>query len=150
MDVHNRALEWIAGDPDPTTRDELQALIDAGNDAALGERMAGPLQFGTAGIRGVVEAGDARMNRATVIRATAGLATSLTERFGEGLVVVGFDARLSSEQFARDTIGVLLAAGFSVRFFLEPTPTPVVAYAGKVYDAVATVIVTASHNPPRD
>lgn len=150
MHVHSRARQWIAGDPDPSTRAELQGLLDAGDDAALGERMAGPLQFGTAGIRGVVEAGDARMNRATVIRATAGLGRSLTERFGGGLVVVGFDARLSSERFARDTIGVLLAAGFSVRFFVEPTPTPVVAYAGKVYGAVATVIVTASHNPPRD
>jgi phosphomannomutase len=150
MDVHNRALEWIAGDPDPTTRNELQALVDAGEVDALAERMAGPLRFGTAGIRGAVEAGDARMNRATVIRATAGLAASLTERFGSGTVVVGFDARLSSERFTRDTIGVLLASGFTVRYFMDPTPTPIVAYAGKVYDAIATVIVTASHNPPQD
>ncbi|NND84962.1 MAG: phospho-sugar mutase [Acidimicrobiia bacterium] len=150
MDVRNRALDWIAGDPDPTTRDELRALVDAGNDSLLAERMAGPHRFGTAGIRGAVEAGDARMNRATIIRATAGLADSLAERFGSGLVVVGFDARLSSERFAQDTIGVLLAAGFTVRYFVEPTPTPIVAYAGKIYDAVATVIVTASHNPPKD
>lgn len=151
MDAVARAREWIAGDPDPLTRGELQALIDHGDEDALRERMAGPLRFGTAGIRGAVEAGDARMNRATIIRTTAGLASYLSGRFGAGgTVVVGFDARLSSEQFAKDTIGVLVAAGFDVRFFAEPTPTPVIAYAGKVLDAISTVIITASHNPPQD
>lgn len=153
MSVYERAAEWIEGDPDPETRAELQALVDAGDSAALGERMAGTLRFGTAGIRGAVEAGSARMNRAVIIRTTAGLAAYLLARHGaapKGPVVVGFDARLSSHQFAEDTIGVLTAAGLDVRFFPDPTPTPVVAFAGKECGAIATIIVTASHNPPRD
>ncbi len=153
MDIFERTAAWIAADPDPATRKELQALLDIGNTQALSERMNGTLRFGTAGIRGAVEAGSARMNRAVIIRTTAGLAAYLRQRHGPqsvGPVVVGFDARLSSRQFALDTIGVLTAAGFAVRHFPEPTPTPVVAFAGKELGAIATVIVTASHNPPRD
>ncbi len=153
-DLVERARAWIAADPDPATREELQAVIDAGDDAELSERMNGTLQFGTAGIRGEVAAGSNRMNRAVVIRTTRGLVDYLLDQHGEvppeEPVVVGFDARLSSHQFAEDTIGVLAAAGFRVRYFPEVTPTPIVAYAGKAHDAVASVVVTASHNPPQD
>ena len=99
---------WIDADPDPATRAELQALLDAGDEAALADRMGGTLAFGTAGIRGVVEAGSNRMNRAVVIRTTRGLADYLlATRPGSGPVVVGFDGRLSSRTFAEDTVGVL-------------------------------------------
>ncbi len=142
---------WIAGDPDPATRAELQALFDAGDEAALADRMGGALAFGTAGIRGVVEAGSNRMNRAVVIRTTRGLADYLlATRPGAGPVVVGFDGRLSSRTFAEDTVGVLAAAGLPVRYFPEVAPTPLVAYAARVLGATAGVVVTASHNPPRD
>ncbi len=153
MDLYELATEWIAGDPDPDTRAELQAMLDRNDISTLRERMAGMLRFGTAGIRGAVEAGNARMNRAVIIKTTAGLAAYLRGRHGaarRGPIVVGFDARLSSEQFAEDTIGVLTAAGFEVRFFPEPTPTPIIAFAGKECGAIATVVITASHNPPRD
>jgi phosphomannomutase len=143
------ARSWIAGDPDPTTRAELQALVDSGDTAELAERMAGTLEFGTAGIRGRVEAGSNRMNRAVVIRTTAGLAAYLTRR-GSGLVVVGRDARLSSEAFMTETIGVLAAAGIPVRYVRDPTPTPVIAYASLKLEAAAAIVITASHNPPRD
>ncbi len=144
------ARAWITGDPDPDTRAELEALIDAGAVAELTERMAGTLEFGTAGIRGVVGAGSARMNRAVVIRTTRGLADYLIARHGPnaGPVVVGFDARLSSRQFATDTVDVLTAAGLDVRTFADPVPTPIVAYAAGLLDAVAAVVITASHNPP--
>lgn len=141
---------WIAGDPDPETRAELSGLLAAGDAAELAERMAGSLEFGTAGLRGRVEAGSNRMNRAVVIRTTAGLADFLLRRGGDGPVVVGYDARLSSRTFMEDTIAVLAAAGLTVRYFDEPVPTPIVAYAALTADARAAIVVTASHNPPRD
>ena len=129
----------------------MQALLDAGDEAALADRMGGALAFGTAGIRGVVEAGSNRMNRAVVIRTTRGLADYLlATRPGAGPVVVGFDGRLSSRTFAEDTVGVLAAAGLPVRYFPDVAPTPLVAYAARALGATAAVVVTASHNPPRD
>ena len=151
-DLTTAAAEWIAGDPDPITRAELQGIVESGDVDELTERMGATLQFGTAGLRGRVEAGSNRMNRATVIRATKGLADYLVATTGTaaGPVVVGRDARLSSATFMDDTIGVLVSAGFQVRYFAEPTPTPLVAYAALNLDAVAAVVITASHNPPAD
>ncbi len=146
------ARAWIAGDPDPDTRAELQALVDAGDEAEVRARVDGRLEFGTAGLRGVMAAGPLAMNRAVVIRTTRGLADHLLgiEGAAEAGVVVGFDARRHSLQFAHDTVGVLAAAGIRVHFFPTPQPTPLVAYAQKVLSAAAAVVVTASHNPPED
>jgi phosphomannomutase len=151
-DLHARTRAWIDGDPDDATRAELEALLEHGDVDELSERMAGSLVFGTAGIRGVVEGGSNRMNRAVVIRTTRGLADYLLDRDPESdrPVVVGADARLSSAQFLQDTVGVLAAAGIPVRYFSDPTPTPVVAYAANMLAARAAVVVTASHNPPAD
>lgn len=152
IDLRAAAEEWIAGDPDPETRAELQAIVDTGDEDELEERVGATLRFGTAGLRGKVEAGSNRMNRAMVIRATRGLADHLlaTTPADRGPVVVGRDARLSSAVFMDDAVGVLVAAGLTVRFFPEPTPTPLVAYAARQLHAVAAVVVTASHNPPAD
>lgn len=151
-DLEQRTRDWINGDPDSVTRAELTALLASGDREELADRMAGTLAFGTAGIRGVVEAGTNRMNRAVVIRTTAGLAAHLlaTTEPSERLICVGRDARPSSEAFMVDTIGVLLAAGFEVRYFPDPVPTPLVAHAGLTMDACASIVITASHNPPRD
>lgn len=147
-----RARSWIADDPDPATRQELEEVIESGDTADLESRMNTVLEFGTAGIRGEVGAGPGRMNRAVVIRTTHGLARFLSGVEGShGLrVVLGFDARPSSRQFAEDAAGVLGAAGISVVYFPEVTPTPLVAYATKHLRADAGVVVTASHNPPAD
>lgn len=145
------ARRWIAQDPDPETRAELEQLIASGNLAEVRERMLAPLEFGTAGLRGVVGAGLGRMNRAVVIRATRGLAEYLLARGVDARtlpVVVGFDGRLSSRRFAEDTVGVLVAAGIPVRFFPEPVPTPMVAHAARELSASAAIVITASHNPP--
>lgn len=152
-DVVERARAWILGDPDPRTRAELGALLDSGDRAELADRMDGTLAFGTAGLRGVVEAGSNRMNRATVIRTTRGLAAFLLARHGgapAAPVVVGRDARPSSSDFMRDTVGVLRGAGLAVRFWEGEVPTPLVAYAVRALGACAGVMITASHNPPRD
>jgi phosphomannomutase len=145
------ATAWIAGDPDPETRAELQALLDAGDTAALAERFAGQLEFGTAGLRGIVGPGPMAMNRAVVIRTSRGLAdhvlASVPDAAARG-VIVGFDARHDSRRFAEDAVGVFAGAGLTVRWFPSPQPTPIVAYAQKVLDAAAAVVITASHNPP--
>ncbi|MEU7551243.1 phospho-sugar mutase [Streptomyces sp. NPDC044571] len=150
-DLIARAQAWLAEDPDPETAQELAALIEAGDTAALADRFSGTLQFGTAGLRGEIGAGPMRMNRSVVIRAAAGLAAYLkTQGHAGGLVVVGYDARYKSADFARDTAAVMTGAGLRAAVLPRPLPTPVLAYAIRHLGAVAGVEVTASHNPPRD
>ncbi len=172
------ARAWRDADPDPETRAEVDRLLgddrtagparadddprhrdghgsgpaDEGPDlAALADRFGAGLQFGTAGLRGEMAAGPNRMNRAVVIRTTAGLAAHLgaTGHGGEP-VIVGFDARHRSDRFARDAAAVLAAAGFPVHLADRPLPTPVVAFGVTWLGCCAGVQVTASHNPPRD
>ncbi len=146
-----RAQTWLAEDPDPETREELAKLIEAADVDALAERFAGTLQFGTAGLRGELGAGPMRMNRSVVIRAAAGLAAYLKAKGqGDGLVVIGYDARYKSADFARDTAAVMTGAGLKAAVLPKPLPTPVLAFAIRHLGAVAGVEVTASHNPPRD
>ncbi|MEU2424564.1 phospho-sugar mutase [Streptomyces sp. NPDC007851] len=150
-DLTARARTWLAEDPDPDTRDELAKLIDAGATEELEARFSGTLQFGTAGLRGELGAGPMRMNRAVVIRAAAGLAAYLTKQGqGTGTVVIGYDARHKSADFARDTAAVMTGAGLRAVVLPRPLPTPVLAFAIRHLGAVAGVEVTASHNPPRD
>ena len=147
VDLARAARLWLAQDPDPDTRTELSALLESGDDEALRDRFGARLEFGTAGLRGELGAGPNRMNRVTVKRAAAGLAKVL----GPGRhVVIGYDARHKSDVFARDTAAVLTGAGLHASLLPCPLPTPVLAFAVRHLDADAGVMVTASHNPPRD
>ncbi|HEY4103455.1 MAG TPA: phospho-sugar mutase [Polyangiaceae bacterium] len=147
----DRARSWLAGDPDPNTRAELRALIDSNDLAELGERFAGELEFGTAGLRGIVGAGSARMNLAVVTRVTRAVAEQLLSRVPDARarpVIVGCDARLDSVRFADAAVRVLRGAGIPVKRFVEPVPTPLVAFAVRAFAATAGIVITASHNPP--
>ncbi|MFG2842549.1 phospho-sugar mutase [Kitasatospora sp. NPDC048296] len=160
-DLLARARTWLAEDPDPQTREELTALLaraeapEGEEDgklawAELAERFADRLQFGTAGLRGELGAGPMRMNRAVVIRAAAGLVAYVKKENLGDLVVIGYDARHKSYDFARDTAAVVVGAGLRAALLPRPLPTPVLAFAVRHLGAAAGVTVTASHNPPQD
>ena len=146
------ATAWLDDDPDPADRAEIRDLLDAGDEPALSERFGGPLAFGTAGMRGPMRAGANGMNRATVRRTTAGLAAFLAQTLGgrRAEVVVAFDGRHRSRDFAADCAGVLAGAGYRASLVTEAVPTPLLAFAVRHLRADAGVMITASHNPAGD
>ncbi len=145
------AQAWADQDPDAETRNELLALISAKDIAALEARMGSRLEFGTAGLRGELGAGPNRMNRVLVAQAAAGIRDFVLENFADQpSVVIGFDGRINSDIFARDSAEIFAAAGITTHLFDGVVPTPVLAFAGKRLNTSAAIMVTASHNPPRD
>jgi len=151
------ARAWMADDPDADSRKELAAIVvraEAGDAAAaadLNERFAAPLEFGTAGLRGLIGAGPGRMNVATVIQASAAVAREALQQIPDAAargVVIGRDARIKSDVFARAAAEVFAAHGIHVYWIAKAAPTPVCAFLGRAKGAAAVCIVTASHNPP--
>ena len=156
--LQERVRAWIEDDPDPLTRAALTSLLDqagAGSETAVAEiidAFQGDLQFGTAGLRGRMGPGPHRMNLAVVSRAARGLADHLLQDLGleTPQVVIGFDARHRSTDFALRSAEILTAAGCRVQLLERHGPTPLVAYAVRHLHADAGIVVTASHNPPAD
>ncbi|MFS1419060.1 phospho-sugar mutase [Vibrio splendidus] len=145
------AMNWLARDPDPRTREELQHLIDEGMHDELEDRFTQRLEFGTAGLRGKVGCGPNRMNRLVIQETATGLGHYLIEHVANASirgVVVGYDGRLDSKQFAIDTASVLTALGIKVYLTSDVAATPIVAFGIEHFNAAAAVVVTASHNPP--
>jgi phosphomannomutase len=156
-DLAEQISAWRAQDPDPATVAVLDDLVvraaasDAAASAELASAFAGPLTFGTAGLRGALGPGPARMNRVVVSQAAAGLAHYLLAAgLAGGRVIVGYDARYNSEVFAQDTAEILAGAGFAPLLCARPLPTPVAAFGIGHFSCIAGVVVTASHNPPQD
>lgn len=148
-DLLAQVRAWIAEDPDPSTRAELERLIARNDVATLASCFAGFLEFGTAGLRGRLGPGPARMNRAVVSKTAYGISQYM-KRYGLNSVVIGRDARHGSEEFSRDTAEIMSGAGFKVFVLPRPLPTPVLAFAVRKLGCDVGIMVTASHNPPQD
>ncbi|MCU1556301.1 MAG: phosphomannomutase [Microbacteriaceae bacterium] len=154
--IIDAATAWRDQDPDDETRAELDRLIaDAasGSPAAeseLHDRFDTRLEFGTAGLRGRIEAGSNRMNRVLVAQAAAGLAGYLLSQGDRPSVVIGYDGRKNSQVFATDTAELMAGAGVRAIILPRLLPTPVLAFAVRHLGVSAGVMVTASHNPPWD
>ena len=136
---------------DDRDRAELEELIERGALAELEERFSGRPTFGTAGIRGVLGAGESRMNRSLVIRVTCGVVRYLLDTVPDAAargIAIARDGRHRSDVFQRDAAAVAAAVGVRVHWLAGATPTPVLAYAVKRLGAAAGVVITASHNPP--
>ena len=145
MDDYKRWLE--AELEDPALAEELKKI--AGQDEEIKERFAVALQFGTAGLRGVLGAGSNRMNIYVVRQATQGLANWVKTQGGKQLVAISYDSRIHSDVFARNAACVLAANGIKVRIYDALMPVPALSFATRYYEANAGVMITASHNPAK-
>lgn len=156
-DLFERAQRWAQNDPDEKTKAELISLLaQAKSDQTalkdLESRFTGFLEFGTAGLRAEVGAGESRMNLAVIRRATAGLCEYLLKHSNNQipLLIVGNDARRMSAEFATEVCRVASSFGLRVKQLPSRVPTPLVAYSVKKLKADCGVMITASHNPPKD
>lgn len=163
---------WIELDPDPNTRSTLEELLNRaeasspGASQELESLFSGRLAFGTAGLRAELGPGPLRMNRLVVRQTAAGLLRYAAEKLHEAhssvdnphdvespaayRIVIGYDARYQSDEFAAETAQIFSSAGWEVHLFDRPGPTPLLARQVLVQDAEVGVMVTASHNPARD
>lgn len=126
---------------------ELQEIL--GDDDAILDRFYKNLEFGTAGLRGVIGAGTNRMNVYTVNQATQGLANYLNENFENPSVAVAYDSRIKSDVFAKEAACVLAANGIKVYLYPELVPTPMLSFAVRRLGCSSGIIITASHNPSK-
>jgi len=146
--TRERIEQWLSSDLDPASRREVQQLLDRGDEAELEDRFASDMEFGTGGLRGVMAAGANRMNPYTVARATQGLATYIHSRKRRRpAVVIAYDSRRRSREFARTTADVLAANRIRVYLFRQLRPTPLLSFAVRHLGATAGVVITSSHNP---
>ena len=129
-------------------KSELQSI--AGNEKEIEYRFGGEMEFGTAGMRGVIGYGINEMNIYTVMRATQGLAEwvkSLGEAEMQRGVVISYDTRRKSAEFAKASAGVLAKNGIKAYLFDDVHPVPMLSYAVRYLGTIAGIMITASHNP---
>ena len=143
--LYNEWLEKATGDPD--LKAELESI--KGNDDEILDRFYRSLEFGTAGLRGVIGAGTNRMNIYTVGRATQGLADYLNANYDNPSVAIGYDSRIKSDLFSKEAASVLAANGVKVYIYNELEPTPCLSYAIRYFHTQSGIIITASHNPAK-
>lgn len=137
-------LEKAVDDPDLV--DELKSI--KGKDDKIYDRFYRELEFGTAGLRGVIGAGTNRMNIYTVRKATQGLAEYVIEMGGES-VAIAYDSRIKSTLFAQEAAKVLAANGIKVYIYKELMPTPMLSFAVRELKCTSGIVITASHNPAK-
>ena len=146
--ANEKYLKWLSFDlEDSDLKVELESIKD--NENEIYERFYTDLQFGTAGLRGVIGAGINRMNIYTVRRATQGIAIKLIETYSNPTVAVSYDSRIKSDLFARETARVFAANGIKVYLYPTLMPTPCLSFAVRELNCKAGVMVTASHNPAK-
>ena len=139
---------WLAADlADADLKPELESVKD--DDAAIQDRFAVALKFGTAGLRGVIGAGTNRMNIYVVRQATQGLANWVKTQGGSQTVAISYDSRIKSDVFAKTAAEVLAANGIKVRIYSALMPVPALSFATRYYNCNAGIMVTASHNPAK-
>lgn len=143
--LYNEWLEKATGDPDLTA--ELESI--KGNDDEILDRFYRSLEFGTAGLRGVIGAGTNRMNIYTVGRATQGLSDFLNKNYENPSIAIGYDSRIKSEYFSREAASILAANGIKVYLYEELEPTPCLSFAIRHFHTSSGIILTASHNPAK-
>ena len=151
--VERLADEWLHFDKDPSTRHEISSLLSEGNLKELEGRLKNRIAFGTAGLRGRMEAGFSRMNSLTVIQTSQGLASYVLDQVSNAKkrgIVIGFDGRHNSSKFARLAATAFVTKGIRVWWLETLVHTPLVPFAIGELDATAGVMITASHNPPHD
>ncbi|KAG1656330.1 hypothetical protein FOA52_006662 [Chlamydomonas sp. UWO 241] len=145
------AEQWIQQDPVEESRAKVKAMLETGENDVLAQLMGQRMEFGTAGLRGLMGPGYSRMNQLVVQQTAQGLLRYLQQQSAQQLaehgVVIGNDARHLSAEFARITAAVFVEAGVRVHLFPGFVPTPIVAAGVAVLSAAAGVMVTASHNP---
>ena len=138
---------YLKNENDERFRNDLQKVIDSGNEEELNDRFYRELEFGTAGLRGVIGGGLNRMNTFVVRRATKGLAEYL-KKSGEPLTAaVAYDSRHFSQEFALETALVFAANGIKTYLFTSLRPTPMLSFAVRYLRTTVGVMITASHNP---
>ena len=150
MELYQKEYQNWINNPflDEETKRELLSLSD---EKEIEDRFYKELEFGTAGLRGIMGAGTNRMNRYTVGKATLGLGRWLLDRFPDAAergVVIGYDTRNNSSRLAENVADILTALGIRTRLFDQCVPTPVLSYAIRHFQAVSGIVITASHNPP--
>ena len=148
MDYKARYEEWISNSYfDEDTRAELESIKEDENE--IKERFYMDLEFGTAGLRGIIGAGTNRMNIYTVRKATQGLANYIMKNDGQGKgVAIAYDSRHMSTEFAKEAACCLAANGIKAYIFESLRPTPELSYAVRKLGCIAGINITASHNPP--
>lgn len=148
MDYNNLYNEWLEkATIDPDIKAELEQI--KGNDEEILDRFYRSLEFGTAGLRGVIGAGTNRMNYYTVGRATQGLADFLNKHFENPSIAIGYDSRIKSDYFSIESAKILAANGIKVYLYEELQPTPCLSYAIRRFKTSSGIILTASHNPAK-
>ncbi|EAU88422.2 phosphoglucomutase 1 [Coprinopsis cinerea okayama7 len=152
-DLEKKVQEWLRLDKNPETRTEVERLWSEKNIDELNRRMSTRIEFGTAGLRGRMEAGWARMNDLTVIQASQGLAEYVAGNVNDAPsrgVVVGYDHRYHSKRWASLTAAIFVQRGFKAYLYDGFVHTPLVPFGVKYLNAACGVMITASHNPKQD